>query len=1024
MDQIRSGLRYASEAEALEVLKATFDWSSAQASAAQDTAAALVEAAQASKRPAGQLESFLQRYSLTSTEGLALMCLAEALLRIPDKVTQNAMIADRIKAANWLEGQGSPNDWVVKAAGVGLMMGRKTLGSILKHISRPVIREAMITAMQFMGHQFILGETISGSIKNAGQYFKKGHGASFDMLGEGARTHEDAQRYFDAYAQAIGAIGQSSIAERGGISVKLSALYPRYEQTHRDTCVPALADKLAELAQLAASYDIRLTVDAEERARLDLSLEVIDQALVKLGNARWDGFGLAMQAYFKDSLGRVSTLSELAQRHGRRIHVRLVKGAYWDTEIKIAQEKGLARYPVFTRKVNTDVSYLVCAQRLMREQKHIVPLFGTHNAYTICALEEIAKPQKAGYELQRLHGMGEAVYEAYCKDSAVPLSIYAPVGTHKDLLPYLVRRLLENGASSSFVHKVLDKAIDPRDLAQDPIQVVSGHKQAGHPNIVLPHDLYEGEAPRGRLNSRGMDLDEREVLNELTDYVADNRTPRDAVSLMKGQKKRQGVALENTNPADSADNLGLVFYAQTDSVDRAFGQAKEAQKLWNSQSAQDRANIIERYADLLEDHREELIALCVREAGKTLGDCVAEIREAVDFCRYYANQGRRIFTKEGHVLPGVTGEDNRLYYEGRGVFVCISPWNFPLAIFTGQVIAAVMAGNAVLAKPAEQTPLIAMRAVELMHEAGIPEEIVQVVIGDGEIGAALCEHEDVAGVAFTGSFEVARSINRSLAARDGAIIPLIAETGGMNAMVVDSSALPEQVVDDVILSAFGSAGQRCSALRVLYVQEDIAETVLKMLKGAMECLVIGDPAIEQTDIGPVIDIEAQRRLQDHKTFLEGVGKPICVLDLREKIRNQGTFFAPCAYEIDGIEVLKEEIFGPVLHVIRFSGKDIGAVIEEINGRGYGLTFGVHSRIDGVIKDISHAAQVGNVYVNRSMTGAIVGSQPFGGHGLSGTGPKAGGPNYLQRFAHEKVISIDITASGGNAYLVSLDEAAL
>lgn len=1024
-----SSYLYADEAEVVEELLGILPWNEARAQEVQKSAIELVEQIRARKRSPGQLESFLQQYSLNTDEGLALMCLAEALLRVPDRATADALIKDKVAAANWLDAAGDTKDWIVKAAGVGLLMSRHMLSSKLSHISQAVIREAMVKAMRVMGAQFVLGRSIEEAKKNMKPYAKKGYRPSYDMLGEGARTAEDAERYFLSYMEAIDAIGAGLSKDdhpRPGISVKLSALHPRYEYAQRDKCVPDLTTKLVELCKRAASYDITLTVDAEEVERLELSLEIIDSALSRRIPKEWKGFGMAVQAYQKRCFALIDHIAELSQRHGRVIQVRLVKGAYWDTEIKRAQVMGLREYPVFTRKSNTDLSYLACAAKLFSYKDYIFPMFGTHNAHTVAAVITMAEEADAEYEFQRLHGMGDSLFGAL-KDGAVkglkdvPVTIYAPVGSHEDLLPYLVRRLLENGANTSFVNQILNPDEPAEKVVGDPVIKIKNRLGIRHSKIPLPSDLYAQEAPRGRTNSRGLDLTEPEVVHDLIEAINGSRVPYEAMPLIGGKIYKDSVPEEVKNPANEQDNMGLVWPAGKGLVDKAFRVAGEGFADWSQRDARDRARALERFADLLEDHTGELIALCCREAGRTLQDGIDEVREAVDFCRYYANKGRELFATGGEVLPGPTGEHNALSLHGRGVFVCISPWNFPLAIFTGQIAAAVMAGNSVLAKPAEQTPMVAMRAVRLMHQAGIPENVVNLVTGAGDVGARLIGHKDVAGVCFTGSTEVAREINKTLAAKDGPIVPLIAETGGQNTMIVDSSALPEQVVDDVVLSAFGSAGQRCSALRILCLQDDIADKVIAMLAGAMEQLQIGDPSRIETDVGPVIDEDAYAMLMKHRTSLEGFGRLIAEVKVDEKLSRRGHFIAPCAFEIEGIEDLKREVFGPILHVVRFKRKELGELIDSINGTGYGLTFGVHSRIEAFQEEVAARVHAGNVYVNRSMIGAVVGVQPFGGHGLSGTGPKAGGPHYLPRFALEKTTSIDTTAAGGNASLLSIKD---
>lgn len=984
------------EDKTVQYLLREVNWPRERASATQERALEFIQVIRRAKRRPGELESFLQQYTITTDEGLALMSLAEALLRIPDPETADKLIRDKVAAASWLTNAGNSQDWLVKAAGLGLALSGATLKSLASKLGEPVIREAMATAMGHMGKQFVLGPTIEAAARNAEPYEARGYRMSYDMLGEGARTAVKAEDYFEAYRRAIGHV--SSLAgvnlyNNPGVSVKLSALHPRYDYGQSARCIPLLQDKLIELCALAAEAKIPLTVDAEESERLLLSLQVIQPVLESQDLRGWDGFGLAVQAYQTRASALIDHLSDLAVAHHRRLQVRLVKGAYWDSEIKRAQELGLEGFPVFTRKSTTDLSFMVCAQKLLSQPKHFYPMLATHNAQSVAAVMDMARDDSAegSYELQRLHGMGEALYDHVLREEKARVSVYAPVGPHPDLLPYLVRRLLENGANSSFVNRVMDLSASPDALVEDPVEKTRGLADMQHPKIVKSLHLYGAS----RNNSAGFDFSDPLCTEKL-------------VQTMESYAPSIATLLEsNSGQANSAE------------MEAAFGRAQLGFLTWAHMDAETRAAALERYADLLENHLAELMALCVREAGKTMPDAQAEIREAVDFCRYYAQQGRTIFAAEGQRLPGPTGEDNLYHLTGRGVFVCISPWNFPLAIFTGQITAALMAGNAVICKPAEQTPRIAMRAVELMHMAGIPDDVIQILYGDGKVGAMMVKHRDVAGVAFTGSTDAAKAINRALADKDGPIVPLIAETGGQNAMIVDSSALLEQVTDDVMLSAFGSAGQRCSALRVLYVQEDIADALIAMLKGALAEFQVGNPGHLSSDIGPVIDKEALKTLQSHAKKMARKGTKIAQAKLDKTL--EGSYFAPVIFEIPSMDVLEREVFGPILHIIRYNALELERVMEEINASGYGLTFGVHSRIDSVAEDLARKAHAGNIYINRSMIGAIVGSQPFGGQGLSGTGPKAGGPHYLPRFAHEKVISIDTTAKGGNASLVSLEE---
>lgn len=1010
------------EKECLEKLIAGLQWDGDAAQRISQKTAATITAMRAAKRKAGSIENFFQTYSLSTQEGIALMTLAEALLRIPDAATANALIRDKIARTKWMKQGGTVDDWMLRMAGMGLSVSKATLEGPLGRLGEPVIRKAMGEGMKILGGQFVLGQTINEALKNAARLEKeKGYLFSYDMLGEGARTIEDAELYFKAYEDAIEAIGQSRGGRsdfRPGISVKLSALYPRYSFAQEAVCIPILTSKLAALCRKAANYNICLTVDAEEVDRLETSLKIVRSIIEDITLTGWDGFGLAIQAYGKRCLPLVENLIGLARETGRKFQIRLVKGAYWDTEVKRAQIKGLSDYPVFTRKIHTDISYLACAQKLLRARDAVYPMFGTHNAYTVQAIVEMAGTDRTGFEFQRLFGMGDALFDLVLAEEKLPVRIYAPVGVHRDLLPYLVRRLLENGANSSFVNKVFDPAILPEDLAADPVETALDHGLFSHPAIPMPSDLF-----KGRPNSKGLDLDDAPTLQQTLAEIGKAFERREVfcASLIEGRPERTGNSYEVHNPSDTAERIGTAYAATEDVVSRAFAASGKAYPTWNATPAKDRAAILNRIADLYESHAPELMALCIHEAGKTLGDALGEIREAVDFCRYYAAHGEKDFDQNGGNLRSYTGESNKILLQGRGVFVCISPWNFPLAIFTGQVVAALMAGNAVLAKPAEQTPFVALAAVHLMHKAGVPESVLNLVIGDGRIGEMLVQHNHVAGVVFTGSTNAAWSINRTLAAKDGPIVPLIAETGGQNAIIADSSSLTEQVVDDVILSAFGSAGQRCSACRVLYVQEEVADKTIKMLRGAMAELKIGNPQFYQTDIGPLIDEEALGNLQSHKNALEGFAKFVAEAPMSEDLRRQGHYFAPIAYEIASLTELKQEVFGPALHIIRYRAEQLPAVIREINESGYGLTFGYHTRIDAAAAKAIQEVAAGNIYINRSIIGAVVGVQPFGGNGLSGTGPKAGGPYYLHRFATEKTISINTTAAGGNASLVMLEE---
>ena len=996
----------------------------------------LIQTVRDNRRRFGGIDRFLNEFGLSTREGIALMCLAEALLRIPDSETADKMIRDKIGGAEWDKHLGKADSLFVNASTWALMLTGKVIadveeeksssvsaiaGKLVSRMGEPVVRQAMLHAMKILGQQFVMGRTIGEALIRAEDAEKTGSRHSYDMLGEGARTKADAERYFNAYDSAIHAIGKAAAGrgciESPGISVKLSAIHPRYEYAKRETCVPELTEKLLQLAQKCAQYDIGLTVDAEEAHRLEISLEIIGAVLRHPSLKNWKGFGLAIQAYQKRCTRVIDILAALCAETGQRMMVRLVKGAYWDSEVKYAQVNGLPGYPVFTRKSATDVSYIANAAKLLARRDVFYPMFATHNAYTVAAIMEIAGADQTGFEFQRLHGMGEPLYHQIVGrgEGKYPCRVYAPVGSHQDLLPYLVRRLLENGANTNFVNRLQNDAVPINEMLQDPAAHLRAQASKPHPKIALPADVFGAE----RQNSKGIEFANAAVSDKMLADIAAHAAKTWTATSIIGGDKRKGAAEDCFDPADNARKIGSVIFASKEDCALALHGTHEAFTAWNATPVDARADALVRMADLMEENMAELMALCVREAGKTLPDAIAEIREAVDFCRYYAAEGRKHFTPTA--LPGPTGESNTLQMEGRGVFLCISPWNFPLAIFIGQISAALMAGNTVIAKPAEQTCLIAARAVELLHQAGIPKDALCFLPASGEMtGQYLVPDPRVSGVCFTGSTEVAQIINRSLAARDGAIVPLIAETGGQNAMIADSTALPEQIVDDVITSAFRSAGQRCSALRVLYVQDGIADKVIEMLAGACRELTLGDPLRLATDIGPVIDKAALEMLETHATRMTGIGKKVAEVSLPAHLP-KGYFFAPCAFEITDISALKREVFGPVLHIIRFKADELENVLRQINATGYGLTFGVHTRIDHTMADLCRRVRAGNCYVNRSMIGAVVGVQPFGGMGISGTGPKAGGPHYLPRFATERTITINTTASGGNTTLVSLSE---
>jgi RHH-type proline utilization regulon transcriptional repressor/proline dehydrogenase/delta 1-pyrroline-5-carboxylate dehydrogenase len=985
----------------------------------------LVDAIRSESGGLGGIEDFLHAYSLSSREGLALMVLAEALLRVPDAATTDRLIEDKLAAGDWSHPDLKSDALLVSASAWTLGVTARLiqpgetpeniLESLVKRLGLPAVRTAARQAMRLLGSHFVLGQTIDEALARAEDHPEFRY--SFDMLGEGARTAADADRYFASYANAIDAIGASSQAadlpQRPGISVKLSALHPRYEAISHARVMRELPPKILELAQKAKAHNLNFTIDAEEADRLELSLDIVLAVASDPSLANWSGFGLAVQAYQKRSPAVIDWIAALAQSLSRRFMVRLVKGAYWDSEIKRGQERGLADYPVFTRKAMTDLCYMHCAHKLLAARPQIFPQFATHNALTVASVVEAAGAVE-GLEFQRLHGMGEQLYAALRADIPdAACRVYAPVGGHRDLLAYLVRRLLENGANTSFVSVAADPAIPLAEILERPWQTIGNPARARHPKIPLPRDLYQPS----RLNSAGVEFGDRASLDALLRDVRQARAMVSASSLIDG-KAQAGRPRPVVSPIDG-EGVGEVVEADRRVADAAMSAAQKGFANWSATPVEMRAAVLGRAADLLEEKRASFLALLQDEGGKTLDDAVAEVREAVDFCRYYAAEARRALTPE--MMPGPTGETNELRYRGRGVFICISPWNFPLAIFLGQVTAALVAGNAVVAKPAEQTPLIAYEAVRLLHAAGIPPQALQLVAGDGDIGATLVADTHVAGIAFTGSTIVAQSINRTLAGKDGPIVPFIAETGGINAMIADATALPEQVCDDVITSAFRSAGQRCSALRLLCVQDDVADHVLGMIAGAAAGLAVGDPREIATHVGPVIDTDAKKRLDG---WIGEMGKARRLRFLwngTNALAPKGLFVPPAIIELKRASDLREEVFGPILHVVRWRADQLEALLAEIESNGTGLTLGIHSRIDARIAQIAARLSNGNVYVNRNMIGAVVGTQPFGGTRLSGTGPKAGGPNYLRRFATEQVVTINTAASGGNASLLVVDE---
>ena len=1031
------------EAEHVRELLAAARQPDADRAAIQATAADLVRRVRARAQDQGAIEAFMRQYDLGSEEGVLLMCVAEALLRIPDQDTADKLIRDKLGDADWKRHMGQSDSVLVNASTWGLMLTGKLVDladdtkrdvhnafkRLIGRVGEPVIRLAVRQAMRIMGHQFVMGRTIDEALSRSRKGDNANYRYSFDMLGEGALTTADGLRYLEAYRQAIHAIGKSGDFRNAdvfavpSISVKLSALHPRYEHAKRARVFAELGPRLLELSQLAKQYGIGLTIDAEETDRLELSLDLIVQVLADASLRGWNGFGIVVQAYQKRAPFVIDYIADMARRLDRKIPVRLVKGAYWDSEVKRAQVDGQSGYPVFTRKPNTDVSYQACARRLLDATDAIYPMFATHNAQTIAAIHRMAG--NAAYEFQKLHGMGDDLYaEVIPADRLnVACRVYAPVGSHEDLLPYLVRRLLENGANSSFVNRITDENVAIDDLIRDPIETVSAFDTIPHPRIPLPVDVYRSflalDSSNDRDNSMGLNLANDAQLRTLAEQINAAVTGDWRAAPLVPGATAAGASLPVTNPADRRQTVGHWQPADSATVEKALQNAVAAQPAWDAMPAASRATILEHAAKLLEDRMPHYIALCTKEAGKTIPDGIAEVREAVDFLRYYAGQARKIFAPEP--LPGPTGESNTLQLAGRGVFVCISPWNFPLAIFMGQVAAALAAGNSVIAKPAEQTNLIGYAAVKLMHEAGVPEAVLQFLPGDGAtVGAALTRDPRVAGVAFTGSNDTARAINRAMAAREAAIGVLIAETGGQNALIGDSSSLPEQLVKDAISSAFTSAGQRCSAARVLFVQDDIADKVMHMLAGAMAELKVGDPGLLSTDIGPVIDADALALLDAHAAKMAKEARLIATAATDDSVAH-GTYFAPRAWELQSLSQLTRENFGPALHVIRWKADQLDQVIDTINATGFGLTLGIHSRIDETIDRIASRAKVGNIYVNRNQIGAVVGVQPFGGQNLSGTGPKAGGPHYLPRFTTEKTVTVNTTAAGGNASLLTLGD---
>ena len=1020
--------KFSDEAIAANSLISRISMSDASKKNVDREAVEIVRRARAMASRKGLMETFLEEFGLSNNEGLALMCLAESLLRVPDNKTADKLIAEKISSGDWGGHKGQSESWLVNASTLGLMLTGKVvdvdrdaksdISGFMRNLTRkagePVIRTAMMQAMKIMGEQFVVGRTIDMAIERSETLGLDGGVSlcSFDMLGEGARTMKDAERYFQAYLDAIKALSANRGGDRkedakpediSGISVKLSALHPRYEAIHEARVMAELYPKVLELAKVAAEGDINFCMDAEEADRLVISLKIFDRLARESSLGDWAGLGLAVQAYQKRSPYVVEKLVELSAQTGRRLMVRLVKGAYWDSEIKHAQVEGFPDFPVWTRKSTTDIAYLACARMLLGAGDGIYPQFATHNAHTVAAIKEMASVG-AEYEFQRLHGMGDALYGAVKPER--PVRIYAPVGAHEDLLPYLVRRLLENGANTSFVHRFLDDDVSPEEVARSPF---SDAQITRHPQISKPIEMFGSERP----NSMGVDLSQDSVRSHLAAqaYMPIEAKPLSSAKLGKSQRKKDILS-----PV-TGERLGSVQSATADGVLAASKAAFAAFPNWNGRGGVERGQILRAMGDSLEAQMDEFITLMSREAGKSLADCVAEVREAVDFCRFYAAEAERQFSG-WTTMPGPAGERNELANTGRGVFVCISPWNFPLAIFTGQITAALAAGNTVLAKPAEQTPMTAFKAVELFYQAGLPRDVLHLLPGEGDVGAALVDIPNIAGVCFTGSTEVAKIINLNLANKEGPIPVFLAETGGLNGMFVDTTALREQVMDDVIQSAFNAAGQRCSALRILFLPEDTAEEIIDGLCGAMDELSIGNPAQASTDVGPVISREALSQFQNYVANLPANMRVEKKVKLPPDLPN-GFFMPPTLIRAKSLGGFDREIFGPILHVVTYQDKNLEKLMAEFAAKGYGLTLGVHSRLEGFAERVTRAVPAGNIYINRNVIGAVVGVQPFGGLGLSGTGPKAGGPHYVTRFATEITRTNNITAQGGDPALLNL-----
>lgn len=975
----------------------------------------------------------MHHFKLSSPQGLTLMSMAESLLRIPDSETADKLITEKLNQGDWAKAFENADESLAKLSKFALLTSQSVLsgseatgvkGFFRKALAKtgaPIIRQSVKQMISQLADEFILGTSIDKALQNAKPLEEKGFRYSYDMLGESALTAEDAERYLQSYKHAIHALARVSqgkdVLISPSISVKLSALHPRFEYAQKHRVMTELVPKVIDLALLCKESQIAMTIDAEEADVLELTMDVVQAVLGTQSLKGWDGFGIVIQAYQKRAYRLIDWALGLAKTTGHKLNVRLVKGAYWDTEIKRAQERGFNNYPVFTQKFHTDLSYLACAKKLLANRGLVYPQFATHNAYTAVSIRQMAGNTE-GYEFQKLHGMGDELYTTFLEQDGkltIPCRIYAPVGDYNDLLPYLVRRILENGANSSFVYNLTDPTIPAEDLAKNPVERSKASHGQPHHKIPSPSQLFGEE----RKNSMGLDLSDDYQLQSLYEELETNRRWT-ASPIIGGEAIIHGEPQQVFSPSNRTDHVGDVTLAKAEDVTRAYDIATAAFEGWTNTPAGERAACLDRLADLIEQNLAQVMALIIREGGRTIADAIAEVREAVDFCRYYAHMARKDFA-EPMVLHGPTGELNQLSLHGRGIFACISPWNFPLAIFTGQVTAALVSGNCVIAKPAGPTPLIAAYTVKLMHEAGIPQDVLHLVPGSsGEIGPALLEDYRLAGVALTGSVETAHHIQQTLAKSKGPLIPLIAETGGQNVMFVDSSALPEQVVSDVIISSFQSAGQRCSALRILLLQEDIADKIITMLQGAMEELYVDNPARLLTDVGPVINQEAKAALESHIQNMNSKARKIYQCELPTECQD-GTFVAPTAYELKDLSILEGEKFGPILHILRYKASELDKMIDLINGLGFGLTLGIHSRIDATRDHIFKRMRVGNTYVNRSIIGAVVGVQPFGGEGLSGTGPKAGSPRYLHRFATERSLSINTTANGGNATLMTLED---